>query len=232
MSTGAELAIRDATPWDINTVAGVLVAAVLDSPIGRWLETNAVCGVLLFDRFRTVVASAVRHGAVRLVEAPAGTVAAAVWLPCSPQSVFFTEPTWPGPDASGFATRLFLLERALIGRHPVAEHEHLAYLGTLPGHRQRGLATMLITEPRTLITASGPRYVTVPGEPTRRFFQRHGYQVDEEPITIAEHAIELWPLWRNDVVAPTPQSPVNHVGHRFSATAGRLLDVGRQLRRK
>ncbi|MBO3736699.1 GNAT family N-acetyltransferase [Actinoplanes flavus] len=230
MST--ELAIRDATPWDMNTAAGVLASAALVSPIGRWLESNAVCGVLLFERFRTVVADGVRHGVVRVVEVSGGTVAVAVWLPCSQQSVFFAEPTWPGPDASGFARRLFKLDRALVERHPVAAHEHLAYLGTLPAHQQRGIGTRLITEPRRFITGSGPRYVTVPGELARRSFQRHGYEADEEPIVIADYPIELWPLWRREVVVPEPQSPVNQAGHRFSAAAGRLIDVGRHLRGK
>jgi ribosomal protein S18 acetylase RimI-like enzyme len=217
MPTDSPLEFISATAWDVSTTAGVLATAASETALGRWLEPGYVRPIRLYTSFRTLVSAALRQGVVRLVEERQTAVAAAVWLPCTPGSLYPVLPSSaPDGQADGYELRSYLLDREMAARHPAAAHEHLVCLGVLPGRQNQGIGTMLLTEPRP--AGPGPRFVSATGARSRMLFQRCGYQDDGPPVAFADGAVRVWPMWSPATEFPSRPGPANRAGHRFTAT--------------
>jgi ribosomal protein S18 acetylase RimI-like enzyme len=130
-----------------------------------------------------------------------GCSSAAVWVP--PQ-----EPDDPGPDFGGVvaasmsllgeeqALAKFIALQPMLEAHPHTPHWYLAFVGTRPEGRGRGLASALVTVVTDRCDAEGvPAYLESSNPANVPLYERHGFSVTGEVSIVDGPTIPL--MWRD-----------------------------------
>lgn len=198
-----ELVIRHVAPVDTAEITGVLVAAMGDGPVARWLTPDAAIrreyAPIYFEIFAE---HALRYGEVyACADATTGELSGvALWFP-------LTSPIPPPADydrrvkdASGSAfDRVSVLDAALEAHHPMGPHHYLAFLAVHPDHQNRGIGSALLDRHHARLDAARiPAYLEANDPRNRNLYRRHGY-LGREAIRLPDGP-SIWPMWR----PPTP----------------------------
>jgi GNAT superfamily N-acetyltransferase len=195
---------RDATPWDIRSVAGVLAATVLPTMLGRWLEAEPVArGRNLFHHGVAQALDAMRCGVARVVESGDQVIAAALWLPCGTG-----EPARPVEgEGDAFAARVGRLVAAFSQLHGSQPHLRLAGLGVLPRWQRAGIASVLLTE--KLGAGQTPtRCLLAASDAVTAVALRCGYRQLGDPIALGPGIVGVQPMLR-EAESSAGRRPVN-----------------------
>ncbi|BCK53622.1 GNAT family N-acetyltransferase [Nocardia wallacei] len=198
-----DITVRAAGLSDVRDLAGVLGAAFADDPVIGWLIRD--------DRVRArraahMFAALVRHQFIDLggvdvaFDDTGGMVGAAVWAPPGDRrpSTLTELRTLPGL-ARAFRTRLPAagqLAQRMQAEHPREPHWYLAFVGTLPRVRGRGVAHALL-EPRVAHCDStgAPAYLESSKRENIPYYERYGFEVTGE-LDVTAGGPPVWPMWR------------------------------------
>ena len=202
MPPDPHLMLLDGGYWDIDHAAGVCAAAAASTAVGRWLEPAPVLrAAVLFSRYRSMVRDTIRAGVVRLAMEGDRLVAVALWQWCP------AAPRWPvaepgvrdGGGPGDAVRRGDLLNRRAWSLHPDQLHEHLIYLGIVPGRQGHGIAGALLADRPQPERLRAPRYVTATG--VGGLFVRHGYHNYGSGLVVAGGGPRLWSMWQVSAVS-------------------------------
>lgn len=168
------LTLRTATTADVTEAAALLYRALLASPTGRLLGSATTTGL---PTFADVIIAGLCFGRVDLAVSGDRIDGVASWID-----------HLEAPTAAPAATATLRRSRVddLFGRlHtidlvvPVPDHQahqHLACLGTRPGHQARATADLLLHRQSLLSDRHGhPFYTEVHDQPFRAWLLRAGY---------------------------------------------------------
>ena len=186
-------------PTDHPDVAATLAVAFTQDPVLSFLyEDPGTRPAMLTMFFAARLAGGIGIDEVLMVD---GCASAAVWVP--PQG-----PDDPGPDFGGVvaatmsllgeeqALAKFVAMQPLLEAHPRTPHWYLAFVGTRPEGRGRGLASTLIAAVTDRCDAEGvPAYLESSDPANVPLYERHGFSVAGEVTIVAGPTIPL--MWRD-----------------------------------
>jgi ribosomal protein S18 acetylase RimI-like enzyme len=183
---------------DPADVLPVLVAALADDPLWRWLYPREETYVQAFPEVMLLSARGAFDAGT--IDIAAGGGAVAVWDPpgsdVDPDEV---EAGWLAHfQAHCDPARLgdILAWSEQFGRfHPTERHWYLGAVGVLPEHQGRGHGSALLQAGLERCDRDGlPAYLEASNERNRPLYQRHGFEVIGE-IQAADSP-SVWPMLR------------------------------------
>lgn len=194
-----ELVIRDVAPVDTGEITQVLVAAMGDGAVARWLTPDA--DVRHRDSpayFEIFAEHAVRYGEVyATVDPHDGRLSGvALWFPLTsliPPPYDYDRRL---KDASGSAfDRARELDAALEAHHPMDPHHYLAFLAVRPDRQNQGIGSALLDRHHARLDPAGiPAYLEANDPRNRDLYLRHGY-VTRAVIRLPDGP-PVWSMWR------------------------------------
>ena len=207
--TAGEVQIAKVTSdADIAAAAGVIGTAFASLQASEWLlpdqDIKDVASIMA-DVFAITVAHVVQHGVLYLATDPADggrgeAVGAAAWL----------DQTWPDTGPPDYDNRLLAAAGAARDRfahldslfeqhHPTVPHYHLAFLGVLPDHQDRGIGTALLHGHLAMLDEKRiPAYLDASNADSARLYKRHEFEPHSAEFALPNGATFI-PMWRQPV---------------------------------
>ncbi|HEY8473116.1 MAG TPA: GNAT family N-acetyltransferase [Natronosporangium sp.] len=188
--------IKVAAPAQAQSVTSVIATAFQPLAVAQWLVPDPqLRQVVLHDDFRIFVDHALQHGFIHMTEDELGV---AVWFPRDREPI-------PEPEryqerlaaATGDAADRFRhLDELFEKHHPSEPHHHLAFLAVHPNGQRKGRGSTLLAHHHAQLDATGTAaYLEATSEDAVRLYERHGYEVMQEPFTLP-NGTPMWPMWR------------------------------------
>jgi ribosomal protein S18 acetylase RimI-like enzyme len=182
--------VRAAEPSELDTVAGILVAAFQDDPLSRWVfpgderrRTGAHPAL-----FRELLAVGVAAGSVDVTEDHS---AAVIWLPGGGGD---DEPVAGLEPAE--LDRLGVLLGMMAEREPPEPHWHAQFIGVVPGRQRQGVGARLVGHGLGRYDAEGvPTYLEASSPASARLYRRLGFR-DHGPAFTPPGGPPVQPMWR------------------------------------
>ncbi|MBF6174650.1 GNAT family N-acetyltransferase [Nocardia blacklockiae] len=198
-----EITVRSAEGPEVRELARVLGEAFADDPVIGWLIRDERVRA---RRAAHMFGALVRHqfiglGAVDAAFDETGSmVGAAVWSPPGDRKPSTAAELRALPGlARAFRTRLLVagqLAQRMQAEHPTEPHWYLAFVGTLPSVRGRGVAHALLGPRIEQCDATGvPAYLESSKRENIPYYERYGFDRTGE-LDVTAGGPPVWPMWR------------------------------------
>ncbi|GAA4253153.1 GNAT family N-acetyltransferase [Dactylosporangium darangshiense] len=198
-----DVVVRDIDPVGTEEITEVLVAAMSDGAVARWLMPDAALRRESSPAYFEIFAEhAVRCGEVYASVDPIdGKLSGvALWFPLTralPPPVDYDarlkEVTGPAFD------RICVLDAALEAEHPLVPHHYLAFVAVRPDRQNLGIGSSLLARHHArLDRAALPAYLEANDPRNRELYLRHGY-TSRAPVLLPDGP-PVWPMWRDPLL--------------------------------
>jgi len=194
-----DVVVRDIEPIDTDDITEVLVAAMCDGPVARWMAPDPDDRREYSPEYFSIFAEhATRFGEVYATVDPIdGRLSGvALWFPLTrviPPPVDYDRRL---KEASGPAfDRACQLDALFEEEHPVVPHHYLAFLAVRPERQNLGIGSSLLARHHYRLDRVGlPAYLEANDPRNRELYLRHGYQ--SRPAVMLPDGPPVWPMWR------------------------------------
>jgi GNAT superfamily N-acetyltransferase len=186
--------------------AGALARLIADSfahlPVSAWLvDDETERRVAMAGQFEILVAHAIEHGDVDVVDADDAPKAVAAWFPANAIPDIADYDGRLAVACGVHTPRFVVLDAAMHAHHPEAPaHAYLAFLSVVPDARGRGLGSALLDVHHARLDAEGtPAYLEASNVRSRGLYLRHGYADyagQYGPGEDFDPRNGFWPMWR------------------------------------
>ncbi|MFI5910863.1 GNAT family N-acetyltransferase [Dactylosporangium sp. NPDC051541] len=198
-----DVVVRDIDPVGSEEITDVLVAAMSDGAVARWLmPADALRRQSSPEYFAIFAEHAVHHGEVYASVDPIdGKLSGvALWFPLThviPAPVDYDSRL---KDVAGYAyDRVCELDAALEAEHPLGPHHYLAFVAVRPDRQNLGIGSALLARHHARLDRAGlPAYLEANDPRNRELYLRHGYQ-SRRPIMLPDGP-PVWPMWREPLL--------------------------------
>nr|BFE55719.1 GNAT family N-acetyltransferase [Dactylosporangium thailandense] len=199
----ADVVVRDIDPVGPEEVTEVLVKAMSDGAVARWLMPDDRLRRESSPEYFAIFAEhALRHGEVYASVDPIdGKLSGvALWFPLTraiPSPVDYDsrlkEVTGPAFD------RVCELDAALEAKHPLGPHHYLAFVAVRPDRQSLGIGSALLARHHARLDRAGlPAYLEANDPRNRELYLRHGYE--SRPPVLLPDGPPVWPMWREPML--------------------------------
>jgi len=197
-----ELVVRHVSPLDTAEITELVVDAMWDGPVPRWLHPDPMSRRRKAPRYTEIfVEHAVQYGEVYGTTDDAGRmVAVALWFPLTsmiPPPYDYDRRMKEAMEGS--IDRVQQLDAELETHHPLEPHHYLAFLAVRPSRQGQGLGSGLLDRHHARLDRAGlPAYLEANDPRNRDLYLRHGYQV--RSVIELPDGPPLWCMWRPPMV--------------------------------
>jgi GNAT superfamily N-acetyltransferase len=189
------VAIRQATLVDVDTMTEVLVEAFLVSPVGDWLIPDVATRRGVYEDYFRLHG---RHGLeMGKVDITTDGNAVAVWWPDHLAAI---PPDYSARLAAAcgpWLRRFALMDKVFDRHHPDLPHNYPPFVAVAPQLQGQGVGSALLAHHHAVLDAAGQAaYLEASTDRSRRLYERHGYQLRQDAVTLPEDGPPIWPMWR------------------------------------
>lgn len=198
-----DVVVRDIDPVGSDEITEVLVAAMSDGAVARWLMPDDGLRRQSSPEYFAIFAEhAVHHGEVYASVDPIdGKLSGvALWFPLThviPSPVDYDSRL---KDVTGSAyDRVCELDAALEAEHPLGPHHYLAFVAVRPDRQNLGIGSALLARHHARLDRAGlGAYLEANDPRNRELYLRHGYQ--SRPPVLLPDGPPVWPMWREPLL--------------------------------
>ena len=197
-----ELVVRHVSPLDTAEITELVVDAMWDGPVARWMHPDPMSRRRKAPRYTEIfVEHAVQYGEVYGTTDDDGRmVAVALWFPLTsmiPPPYDYDRRMKEAMEGS--IDRVRHLDAELEAHHPLDPHHYLAFLAVRPSRQNQGLGSGLLNRHHARLDRAGlPAYLEANDPRNRDLYLRHGYQV--RSVIELPDGPPLWCMWRPPMV--------------------------------